>query len=120
MLVSAGLRTGNALGKLSRAILRLRESTGERTKLVLGLPVPDDYFGVRFELIGRAEEIVAAEIALFVRHLQALQELLDREALPLGVVGAVNVLVREDGALMVAWMGRDLKFHEHILPISEA
>ena len=85
-LVPAVLRTGNSLGKLTRALLRLRGTAAGRTKLVLGLPVPDDYFGVRFELIGQDEEILAAEISLFVRYLPALQELLDREAHRHGVL----------------------------------
>lgn len=119
-LVPASFRTGNALGKLTHALLRLGGGADERTKLVLGLPVPDDYFGVRFELVGRGEDIVAAEIALFVRHLPALEVLLAREVIPQGVVGAVNVLVRDDGAIMVAWMSRDLQFREHVLQLKEA
>ena len=107
----------NALGRFSKAILRLRAECPERTKLVLGLPVPEDYFGAQFELVGREEELLAAEIALFLRHLSALQSLLDREALPGGVLGAVTIRLRDNGDLYVAWLNKEFQLHEHVLAL---
>src|SRR6266567_9622734 len=65
---------GNTVVKLARSLVKLRGALPGRSKLILGLPVPDDYFGVRFELVGKDEEILAAEISLFVRYVPAIEK----------------------------------------------
>jgi hypothetical protein len=106
--------------KVARSVLRLRASLPERTKLVLGLPIPDDYFGVRFELVGRDEEILAAEISLFVRYVPAIEKLIQTEELRGKVTGAIILLIQEDLSLKVTWMNRQLlKIEERVLRLSD-
>lgn len=110
----------NRMVKVARSVLRLRASLPERTKLVLGLPIPDDYFGVRFELVGRDEEILAAEISLFVRYVPAIEKLIQTEELRGKVTGAIILLIQEDLSLKVTWMNRQLlKIEERVLRLSD-
>jgi hypothetical protein len=107
-LVAPAIETENRVLKLARALVRLREQLPARCKLVLGLPVPDDYFGVRFELLGRDQEVLAAEIALFVQYVPAIERLIESEGIEYGeVTGAVTLVIEEDSSLRVAWMDRE-------------
>lgn len=77
----------------------------------------DDYFGVRFELLGRDEDVLAAELAVFVSFVPAIEALIEKEQLAQGrVAGAVTLLVDEELSLTVAWMDSDtLRSHVRIL-----
>ena len=111
--------TTKVLGRFARRLARLRSSLPERSQLVIGLPVPDDYFGVRFELLGRDEDVLAAEIAVFASFVPALEQLIRSERLEQGrVVGAINLLVTDDLRLKVAWMDREsLGIQERVLQL---
>ena len=116
-MARASVAAGNRILRIARSLKKLQGELPDRTDLVLGLPVPDDHFGVRFVVFGRDEDLLAAEIALFVRHLPAIERLVEDEGLRLGkVVGAVNLQLREDGTLHVGWMDRErLNLEERIL-----
>ena len=109
--------TGNRVLKLARSLVALRDRIPKRTKFVFGLPVPDDYFGTRLELIGKDEDIIAAEIALFIRYIPAIERLIETEGLRAGkVTGAITLHIAEDSSLRVAWMNREsLKIEERTL-----
>lgn len=108
-IASSAAATGDKILKLAQSIANLRRSLPERSKLVLGLPVPDDYFGVRYELVAREEDLMAAEIALFVQYIPKIERLIEAEGLQSGkVTGAIMLLVCEDLTLKVTWMNREL------------
>jgi hypothetical protein len=106
-----------ALGRFARRLAKLRALLPERSQLVIGLPVPDHHFGVRFELLGREEDVLAAEIAIFASFVPRLEELIRSEQLDKGrVVGTVNLMVTEELQLKVAWMDREsLSIQERLL-----
>jgi len=110
-------QTTKSLGRFARHLVNLRSSLPERSRLVIGLPIPDDHFGVRFELLGKDEDVLAAEIAVFVGFVPAIERLIELEGLKQGrVVGAINLLVTADMCLTVAWMDREtLTIQERML-----
>jgi hypothetical protein len=116
-LTRAAVGTGNKVLKLARSFVALRDRIPKKTKLVLGLPVPDDYFGTRFELIGENENIIAAEIALFIRYVPAIERIIEAEGLRAGkVTGAITLRIAEDSSLRVTWMNREsLKIEDRTL-----
>jgi hypothetical protein len=117
-VAQAVISSTNGLAKFAASLARLRRDLPVRSRLVLGLPVPDDYFGVRFELKGRDEELMAAEIALFVRHVSGIQALIESEALKERVTGAVWLTLLERGAMSVSWMDNDsLTIQERVLEL---
>lgn len=120
-LVDAALSGADRLAKLAAALARVRAGLPDRTRLVLGLPVPDDYLGIRFELQGCDEEVLAVEIALFVRHLPGLETLIEKERLKEGkVTGAVKLMPLENGSMSVSWMDRtSLTIVERVLPLPD-
>jgi hypothetical protein len=106
-IVLASVTAGDKVLKLARALAKLRKSLPAHSKLVLGLPVPDDYFGIRYDLVARDEDLMASEIALFVSYIPQVEQLVESEGLRNGIVtGPLMLLVRDDLALKVTWMNR--------------
>jgi hypothetical protein len=107
-LAAPAIDAGNRVLKLALSLVTLRAKLSTRSKLVLGLPVPDDYFGVRFELLGQDQDVLAAEIALFVQYVPAIERLIELEGIKYGkVAGAVTLVLEEDSSLRVAWTDRE-------------
>jgi hypothetical protein len=118
-LASRSVSAANGVVKLARSLLRLRAALPGRSKLVLGLPVPDDYFGVRFELVGREEAILSAEIALFVSYIPFIEKLIETESLRNKVTGSIILVIQEDFSLRITWMDRhSLTVEERVLSLT--
>lgn len=116
-LSTAG-RGVNHLTSLARSLVQFRRARKRSTTLQLALPIPHDYFGVQFELLGREEDLVAAEIAMFVQHVPGIQALLEQEAVRQQVTGMVVVQILDDGSAKVTWMDKDsLEFQVTVLPM---
>jgi hypothetical protein len=100
--------TRHALGRLAsfaKKIVALRQRLSDRTTVSIGLPLPDDYFATRLELVGANEDEIAAELALFVHFLPAVEELIRHEALSRQVVtGEIQLHLRSDLSLEVSWL----------------
>lgn len=113
--------TMNRIARFAFSLIKLKSAAKARTKLVLGLPVPDDHFGVRFELIGQDEDVLATEIALFVNYIPAIEQLIEAEGLSEGqVTGAIILVVTDDASLRVTWMDREcLEVQERLLRLEE-
>jgi hypothetical protein len=105
------------LGRFAHRLAQLRTALPKHSQLVIGLPVPDDHFGARFELLGIDEDVLAAEVAVFASFVPALEALVRTERLDQGrAIGAINLLVTEELFLKVAWMDREtLSFQERLL-----
>lgn len=106
-LVRAVVDANNKIARLARALNKLRSGGRSDTKLGLALPVPDDYFGTRVELLGKDDDVIAAEIALFVHHLPKLEQLIEAEGLKAGrATGPVILMIEDDASMRVHWMDR--------------
>lgn len=111
------LRAKQKLGAFARRLAMLCATLPKHSQLVIGLPVPDNHFGTRFELLGRDEDVLAAEVAVFASFVPALEGLVRTEQLDKGrVVGAINLMVTEQLCLKVAWMDKEtLSINERLL-----
>lgn len=118
-LLAAGVNTTNRLKRLAAALFSLRQRLAARTHIEIGLPIPDNHFATRLELIASDPDNLAIEIALFVHHLPALVELVDQERLFRGRVAAgIHLQLRDDGSLQVSWQdGESFQRREHVLPL---
>jgi len=103
-IARAAAGAGNKILKFARSLVALRERISPRTKFVFGLPVPDDYPGTRLELTGKDESTIAAEIALFVSYLPAIERLIEAEGLQGKVAFGMTLRIAGDSSLRVAWM----------------
>lgn len=116
-IAATTVATGNKVSRLARSLVKLRKALPARSKLVLGLPVPDDYFGVRFELVAKEEDLMAAEIALFVQYIPSIESLIEVEGLRNGhITGPIMLVACDDMTLKVTWMNcKLLTIEERIL-----
>ncbi len=80
-ILSAAVSGGNRVKQLAVAIGSFRSRLASKTQIVIGLPVPDDYDGTRFELVGTDVDELAVQIALFVHYLPAVVDLIRKEGL---------------------------------------
>ena len=116
--VSATGRGVNHLTNFATTLVKFGLSRPRSTRLQLALPIPHDYFGVQFEVLGREEDLVAAEIAMFVHHVPGIQALLEQDEVRLRITGMVVVQLLESGSAKVTWMNKDsLEFEVTVLPL---
>jgi hypothetical protein len=116
---------GRALANAAAAPLRLaaaalkraRESSLRPPGLVVGLPIPDDYFGTALWLPGDSEEDIAWLVARFVVRAQIIEQLIQAEIsagrLPLG---RVQVIPTDTGGFLLRWVDQEFGQHEHEVP----
>jgi hypothetical protein len=104
--VLESLTSGGATGvkKLAGCIAKLREHMPKRTRINIGIPVPDDRFPSTFELVGVAPEDLEVEIVVFAMHQQAVSSLVESEGLDQErLLGALRFEILDDGSLQVSW-----------------
>lgn len=119
--LAAGVAASKGITRLANSIANFRQSLSPRTKVLIGLPIPDDYFGTTLELIGLDPIDLELQIALFVHHLPALTALIRSESLEHGrVLGGVHLKLLQDSTLEVSWMDRDsFEQHRRVLPLED-
>ncbi|MBI3326367.1 MAG: hypothetical protein HYZ81_06660 [Nitrospinae bacterium] len=90
--------TGGALRKLATGIANLHRRLSDRTRVRVGLPVPDEFSSTRLELLGSDPNNLALQLALFIHHLPALSALIRAEGLDQGkAAGAIRLI------LLIVW-----------------
>jgi hypothetical protein len=99
------------------AIARFRGLANPRTSVDVGIPLPDDFFGTRLQLTGQSTDAIALELALFVQHCGAIQELLSEAEQGVGdVAGPVTLSLLGDGSMRIEWMDANLDPRTLTLP----
>ena len=102
--ISALVGTTNKLSRLAESIAALKTRIPSRTDVLISLPEPDEYFGVRFLLSPEDSESLPLQLALFVHHLKSVEGLLaihkEQNAVP-GSGYALSLL--KNGDLRITW-----------------
>jgi len=116
----ASVRRKDKLNQLAAEVAELRGHLKDRTRIEIGMPVPNHYFATRLELQGTDPAEIAAQIALFLHHLPALKALIKSESLDKEKVAAgIFLKLRPDGALEVSWHDQEtLEKQQRVIPIS--
>ena len=86
------------------ALSDLAAKLGEGTDLLLGCPVPDDWFSTVMLLRRSPPEAMEEDIAMFLMHLPGIENFLAVHADNL--TGQVTLTPCEDGTMSVSWMDR--------------
>jgi hypothetical protein len=108
ILFSSVVGSTTKIWRLAHSYFELKSRISPRTKMVIGLPIPDDHFGIRYELTGENVEEISAEIALFVQYVPAILLLTETEGLTKGrVVGPMKLELNDNASLQVSWTNRD-------------
>ena len=86
-------------------------------EIVVGLNIPDDYFGTAVRIKDGNPEAVAYKLAVFVIHAEKLSLMMQAEtAAGRTPIGRATVEVQDDGSLLVKWRSQpdfpDFKEHE--------
>jgi hypothetical protein len=94
----------------AKALSKTRVQLKPHARIKIGLPVPDDFFAAQLLLEGPEQDLVEAQIALFVYHLPALIKLIKSERLDSGgAFGAIQLQLLEDGSLEVRWLNPEIE-----------
>lgn len=111
----------NKVRLFAEKIVRLKQKLPERTEVVLALPVPNDYFGVRLALSTQDPDLLAVQISLFVTHMPALVEVIWNEKLDGSrVANGLFLELLENGDLKVVWFNREsLEREELVIPLRD-
>lgn len=97
---------GAKMLRLGSSIVSLRENLPKGTTIAVGLPIPDDIFGLRLNL-GESGLDLVDEITIFALYLPLIEKAIERNALSEGkVTGAIFASLHEDLSLKIAWMDR--------------
>jgi len=106
-LVKSVVREGAsvALGEFAETLAVVREHYGPGTALLVGVPVPNDWFCTALPLEGNDPSLYASQVALFLAHLPRIQILLDRHAAAL--LGQMSLSLTDDGDMVAEWVDRE-------------
>lgn len=100
----ASAQKNNELNRLETELETLKAQLQKNTKLIIGLPIPNDYFGTRLELHGASSGKLVSQIAMFIYHLPELCKLIDSEGLTEDTVATgIFLKLGADGELKVSW-----------------
>jgi len=118
-IVSAAFAGANRVKDLGTALGKLRSRLSSKTRIVIGLPVPDDYDGTRLEVLGTEADELAIELAIFVHYLPALTDLIREERLnSQSVAAGIRLLLLPDASIEVSWQdGDSLKKETRVLKL---
>lgn len=112
-VISSTVAAANVIKRFGAALGNLRKRLPSRTRLEVALPIPNDYFCTRVELLGTDPDDLAVQTALFVHHLPALAALMQDEQLDSrNVAAGISLKLLPDGSLYVRWQDND-KLREH-------
>lgn len=117
-VVSAAIAGVNLIKRFASSLGNLKKRLPSRTRMEIALPIPDDYFCTRVELIGTDADDLAVQVALFVHHLPTLVALMREEALDRrNVAGGISLKLLPDGSLHIRWQDNDeLREHSKTIP----
>jgi hypothetical protein len=86
----------------SVALALLRDRLGRQTEVWIGCPVPNDWFSTLMLIRSGEAEEVAADLALFLLHLPALEKFyLDHTD---EITGQVTLTLTDEGDMLIDWM----------------
>ena len=112
---------GNAEMKpLSDVVQVLAEAvtdTDRQVRIVVGIDVPDEFFGTSMLIQASSPKEIARLLASFVVHADALEKRM-RTAIEEGRApfGGATIQVQDDGSLLVNWVTRNSSRHEMRVP----
>ena len=105
------------LRRAAAALGRARSDSPQKPEIVVGLPIPDDYFGTALTFPVDTEEEIALLLAQFVVRVERIQQVIAGEVSdghpPLG---RVQVIPNGSGGFLLRWI--DQKFEKHEQEIS--
>ena len=104
------LRTASVtpLRRLVAAIDQARRASDREPQIIVGLPVPDPYFGTAIHFRPEDEADIAWFVANFVVKAEAIdQTVRDEIGEDLEPMGNVQLHLRDDGSFTVRWLDRE-------------
>ena len=120
-LISGIAHAGTRLRKIADAFAALRGRLRSKTELVIGLPIPDEHIGSHLTLTAPEPDHLAAEIALFVHYIPALNEFIETEGLnQKKPATGIFLCFQPSGDLEVAWFdATSLEKQQRVLSLTE-
>lgn len=114
--------SSDKLKKLAAGIARTLARLRPTTRAVVAIPIPDEIYATQLYLSSRDENEIAVEIAMFIHHLPALVEFMDRESLAVGKAsGWIGLQLLDDGSLEITWFDKQsLDRVHHVIPLQRA
>lgn len=105
------------LRRATAALKRARKESPRHPGLVIGLSIPDDYFGTALSIRHDSDEDIACLLAAFVTKAEAIEEVLQAE-LRAGrpPLGRVQVIPTVAGGFRLAWMDQQFAQHQREFP----
>ena len=108
-VVAAAIQSGaeSALRAFAGALCKLRVKITPRTRLIVGVPVPDEAFGARLLLDDTDQDLLEIQLALFFHHLPKFAELIRSQQLQTKAFGGIQLRLLPDGSLEARWLDSD-------------
>ena len=101
---SATVTAVHRVNQFATALGRLRSRLRSKTRIEVGLPVPNGNDGTRLELEGSDVDELALQLALFVHHLPTLLDLMRKEKFDRSsVASGIQLKLLSDASLQVSW-----------------
>lgn len=101
------------LAEVATALADARETSGGHAGIVVGLDIPDRYFGTAMVITANSAEEIAHALALFVTRADELSAMMKAEVeAGRAPMSRAVITLERDGGLTVRWLTTD--FVEHV------
>ena len=99
---------------VAQSLLRARLDSGSAVPgVVLGLSIPNDFFGTSIDLDAMSEEEIAVVVSKFVTRAEEIEAIIKAEIVAGNPpMGSVLVSSASSGGFTLSWLDRSMKQHE--------
>jgi hypothetical protein len=113
---------GGQLKRFATGIATLRHTLSTRTRVEVGLPIPDEFNSTSLELDGSEPDDLALQVALFVQHVPDVSAFIKGAHLDSGGAAAgIRLKLLPDGSLDVRWQDSEaFEEHHRVFPLRDA
>jgi len=104
------------LKRISRVLSKVKKKLPDKTKIIIGIPIPNDYLGTILSIDSKQEEEIAWAVANFIVRIESISEFIKEiSSSELKPLGPLNLILLEDGNIKLTWMDQqNMNIHEKV------
>jgi hypothetical protein len=104
------------LKRISRVLSKVKKKLPDQTKIIIGIPIPNNYFGTSLSIDSKQEEEIAWAVANFIVRIESISEFIKEiSSSELKPLYPLNLILLEDGNIKITWMDQqNMNIHEKV------
>jgi hypothetical protein len=93
--------------RVAEELANLRRELPRRTRVKIGIPVPNDSFSTHLSITSQEPELASVEVALFLHYIPSILDLISENGLRERAATGIFLILEDSGDMTVSWFERD-------------